>query len=152
MRYHLGTHIIRLESRPSVLFNHKFSVGGAEERTTPFSARIIPRMLSQRCCRAMRKMRTGGGGIGGAAWAHRYSSAGPEIKHTPSRKLLHTKRKELALLAQAALRFQFGQKFKEGKQTFAGCCAGVECSTPFCPIYGTDIRNTLPGCASVIQI
>jgi len=32
---------------------------------------------------------------------------------------------------------------KENRLLLAAAGAGAECSSPFCPIYGTDIRNTL---------
>lgn len=122
MRYHLGTHIIRLESRPSGQFNHKFSLGG--EVFCALSRGCYPR--AERCCRAMRRMRSGG------AQALRELTAILECRprdktHFLARKLLlHTKRKELThSLALRLFAFNLAKKFKEGKQTLlAGCCWG----------------------------
>jgi len=105
VRYHLGTHIIRLESRPSGQFNHKFSLGGAEKRTT---VRFL-RALSRGCYpRALREMLPCDAKDAVRRHRHRRCVSSPLLEcrprdktHSPprslARKLLHTKRKELAL-------------------------------------------------------
>lgn len=153
VRYHLGTHIIRLESRPSGQFNHKFSLGGAEKRTT---VRFL-RALSRGCYpRALREMLPCD--AKDAVRRHRRCVSSPLLEcrprdktHSPPRSLArsqtaaHKAQRTRSLLMPRLFAFNLAKSSKKENRLLlaAAAAAGAECSSPFCPIYGTDIRNTL---------